>query len=140
MKRRYLSDIRIIALSTLIFCIQSCQWGKSKEDTIVGEWKAHWETSVDESLMELDETSLKMDGTIRFMEDGKVEIAAFGFDGCIFSSDTMSNVLSWQLDDTVLRFIDKQDDHGLPYTINKFSRNELKLTLLEDINLTLSRN
>ena len=140
MKRRYLSDIRILTLSTIIFFVQSCQWNKSKEETIVGEWNAHWETSIDESLTDLDETSLKMDGIIHFMEDGQVEIAAFGFDGCIFSSDTMSNVLNWQLDDTVLRFIDHGDDHGLPYTINKFSRNELKLTLLEDINLTLSRN
>ena len=32
------------------------------------------------------------------------------------------------------------DDNGLPYTIHIFSDQELQLTLLEDINLTLRRN
>ena len=74
------------------------------------------------------------------MDNGKVEISAFGYDGCIFSDDTLKNILNWKLDDTVLRFIDQGDDHGLPYTINKFTDTEMQLTLLEDINLTLSRN
>lgn len=132
-----------LALSTfcvLFLFVTGCSSKKSKNDTLIGEWNAHWETTADESLPGIDGDNLKMNGDIKFMNNGKVEISAYGFDGCIFSDDTLKNTLNWKLDDTVLRFIDNGDEHGLPYTINKFTNNELQLTLLEDIKLTLSRN
>ena len=140
MKQNIFFRYSIAILLLFLFIGFGCGLKKSKEEVILGEWKAHWETAADESLPGIDGESLKMNGKIRFMNDGKVEISAFGFDGCIFSDDTLNNILNWKLDDTVLRFIDKGDEHGLPYTINKFKSDELQLTLLEDINLTLSRN
>ena len=107
---------------------------------IVGEWKAHWETKFDEDMPELTPENLTMNGVINFKPDGKVDIAAFGYQGCIFSDDTIKNTLNWKIDDSILRFIDSADDHGLPYTITKFTDKELKLTLLEDISLSLQRN
>lgn len=132
--------LTVSVLSIIIFILGGCSQEKNKSETIVGEWNAYWETKPDESLPGLDGDNLKMNGIINFMDNGKVEISAFGYDGCIFSDDTLKNILNWKLDDTVLRFIDQGDDHGLPYTIHKFTDTEMQLTLLEDINLTLSRN
>lgn len=139
MKQFFLKQ-SIAILSVLIFTLNACGPEKSKEEIIVGEWNAHWETKPDESFPDMKDEHLKMDGIIKFANDGKVEISAYGFDGCIFSDDTLTNILNWKLDERVLRFIDNDDDHGLPYNIVKFNPKELQLTLLEDINLTLSRN
>ncbi|MCG8308305.1 MAG: hypothetical protein MI975_13010 [Cytophagales bacterium] len=140
MKQNIFFRLGLFIIPVVFFLGQGCKSQKSKEEVILGTWKAHWETKADENLPGIDGESLKMNGEIQFMKDGKVEISAFGFDGCIFSDDTLNNILNWKLDDTILRFIDKADDHGLPYSINEFSADRLHLTLLEDINLTLVRN
>ena len=120
--------------------LSGCENNHKQDQTIIGEWKAHWETKADESFSEISAENLHMEGTMTFNPDGKVEIAAYGYDGCIFSDDTLRNILNWKIDDSVIRFIDGGDENGLPYTINKFTNNEMHLTLLEDINLTLRRN
>jgi hypothetical protein len=139
MKDNFLSKV-ILFFVVVLVTIYGCNSNKSKQQEIVGEWKAYWKTSPDDQLSEINEENLKMNGVINFMEDGKVEISAFGYEGCIFSSDTLKNILSWKMDDSVLRFMDSGDEQGLPYTINKFTSNEVQLTLLQDITLTLQRN
>lgn len=139
MKRHNFLSIVISVLPILFFTLDACEFKKSKEEIIVGEWNAHWETLPDESLPGIDGNDLKMNGAINFRDNGIVEISAFGFQGCIFSDDTMNNTLNWELGDSVLRFIDEGDEHGLPYRISKFGKNEIRLVLLEDINLTLNR-
>ncbi len=131
---------KIAALTFVYLTLVACETEQKKDREIIGEWKAHWETKADESFSELSAENLSMNGIITFNPDGKVEISAFGYEGCIFSDDTLRNVLNWKIDDSVLRFIDHDDEHGLPYIINKFTANEMHLTLLEDINLTLRRN
>ena len=140
MKRDKFLRFSLPMISAIIFLIGGCNSKLNKEQEILGEWNACWETDFDESMPELTSSNLKMDGIINFMPDGKVEISAFGYKGCIFSDDTLKNVLNWKLEDSILRFIDSGDEHGLPYTISKFTTNELQLTLLEDISLTLSKN
>ena len=107
---------------------------------LVGEWTAHWETTLEDSLMEISEEGLRMNGRIVFKPDGTAEISAYGFKGCIFSDDTLVSDISWKLDDNVLRFMDKGDEQGLPYNIKQMTDKELQLTLLDDIRLTLTRN
>jgi len=140
MKRDSIFRIAIPVLTATLITLTGCSHSDNKEASIIGEWKANWETKADESFSEIATENLRMEGIIRFNPDGKVEISAYGYDGCIFSDDTLRHVLNWKLDDSVIRFIDEDDDHGLPYTINKFTRSEMHLTLLEDISLTLVRN
>ena len=140
MKRLNFFSVVFSILPLSLFLLQSCGFKQSKEEIIVGEWNAHWETVPDESLPGIAGENLKMNGAIHFQESGKVDISAYGFQGCIFSDDTMNNTLNWELADSILRFIDEGDEFGLPYKINKFEKNEIQLVLLEDINLTLSRN
>lgn len=139
MKDNFLSVV-IPFFAVVMVTFVGCNSNKTKQQQIVGEWKAYWETTPDDQVSGISEENLKMDGVINFMEDGKVEISAFGYEGCIFSSDTLKNILSWKMDDTVLRFMDSGDEQGLPYTINKFTSSEVQLTLLQDISLTLQRN
>ncbi len=124
----------------IVFFKIGCNSKKSKSEQIIGNWNAHWETKPEESLPEMKEENLNMNGQIKFEEDGKVTITAYGFEGCIFSSDTLVNTLNWKLEDSILRFIDSGDKQGLPYAIKEFSNQELHLLLLDDIKLTLSRN
>ena len=140
MKRNNFLRFSIPILSVFALVVGGCGTEKSREQEIVGEWSAHWETKFDESMPTLSEENLTMNGVINFKPDGKVDISAYGYEGCIFSDDTIKNTLNWKIDDSVFRFIDSGDDHGLPYTITKFSNKELELTLLEDISLTLQRN
>lgn len=140
MKQDTFFKITLPVLSMMYLSLTGCDSTPNKEHEIVGEWRAHWETKADESFSELKAENLQMEGIIKFNSDGKVEISAFGYEGCIFSDDTLRNTLNWKIDDSVIRFIDNGDEHGLPYTINKFTNNEMRLTLLEDINLTLRRN
>lgn len=140
MKHYYFLKLTLPLVSLLVLMIYGCEVKNSKEKEIIGEWHAYWETKADESISTENGANLKMDGRINFMQNGMVEIVAYGYEGCIFSDDTLTNTLNWKIDDEVLRFIDNGDDNGLPYAINKFSNQELQLTLLEDINLTLRRN
>ena len=140
MKQNRFFSLSISVVFGLLVFVNCCGPKKDREELIIGDWNAYWETKPDESLPGLAGENLKMNGIVKFMDDGKAEIYAYGFEGCIFSDDTLKSIINWKLDDTVLRFIDKGDEHGLPYTIAKFSNHELQLTLLEDINLTLSRN
>jgi len=140
MKRDTFFKAAIPALTVALLSLSGCDNNQQNEDNIIGEWEAHWETKADESFSELKAENLHMNGVIRFNSDGKVEISAYGYDGCIFSDDTLINILNWKMDDSVLRFIDQGDDSGLPYTIKKLTSDEMHLTLLEDINLTLRRN
>lgn len=142
MKMKQVNFLRTFTVSSFLIALlmTSCSGNKGKEATIIGEWQALWQTSVDENMKGMTDQNLQMNGLITFMEDGKVEISAYGYDGCIFYEDTLMNTLTWKINESELRFIDQGDDQGLPYTINKFSADELHLTLLEDINLTLSRN
>ena len=139
MKKKHFLWLSLPMISILAIATAACDAKKTREQEIIGEWKAHWETSLEEGMPALSEDNLKMNGLIIFRPDGKVDISAFGYEGCIFSDDTLTNTLHWKLDDTVLRFIDSGGDQGLPYTIMKFTNEELQLTLLEDINLTLQR-
>jgi hypothetical protein len=111
---------------------------KDGELELNGQWQALWETSV-EGLENIDKNNLRMDGQVHFYENGQVEIEAFGHKGCVFSSDTLKNVLSWKLEGEILRFMDHGDDSGLPYTIKSAQENKLELVLMDDIFLTLER-
>ena len=135
------SNFYSISLVTMIMVsMVACDSHTSKESQLIGEWRAHWETSAQGHLPKIHSNNLSMNGLVKFMDNGQVEVSAYGYKGCIFSDDTLKEMLHWKLDDSVLRFIDSGNENGLPYEIRKFSNTEMQLTLLEDINLTLLRN
>ncbi|MCK5208501.1 MAG: hypothetical protein KAQ79_10785, partial [Cyclobacteriaceae bacterium] len=100
MKQDNFLKLSLPLIYIVLFLINGCDSNKSKEQEIIGEWKAHWETKADKTMPELNGDNLKMTGLVNFMDNGKVEICAFGYEGCIFSNDTLKNTLNWKLDDT----------------------------------------
>lgn len=132
-----------VILSFLIACGSSKKEEKNKtaaipkEEIILGSWNAQWTKANPEEGFTGNQ--LKMDGKMVFNEDG-VKITVYGFDGCIFFADTVVSNLKWKIEDSVIRFIDLSDDQGLPYNIESITNQEVKLSLMEDIYITLKRN
>ncbi len=111
-----------------------------QQNKLVGSWKAHWETDFDNSQHSFNINNLTMDGTIRFYENGNVDISAFGYQGCIFTNDTLHSSLKWVINNDILHMNNGEDTYAIAYTITDFSADRLQLTLLDDIKLTLIRN
>jgi hypothetical protein len=111
-----------------------------QQNHLVGSWKAHWETDFDNSRRSFNTNDLKMDGTMCFYENGDVDISAFGYQGCIFTNDTLHNTLRWIINNDIVHMIDGDDAYEMVYNITDFSADRLQLTLLDDIKLTLIRN
>jgi len=127
----------MLLLFTVALCFQ-CSHETSREAIIVGKWKACWKTSGN-ALSNLSPEDLMMEGRMEFDNKRLVVIQAYGHEGCIFSSDTLTHQLNWKLDGNTLRFIDNKEDHGLPYTIQTIKEKTIELKLLEDIYLTLEK-
>ena len=140
MKKRNLIFYAIPIIVLTGISTTGCDQSREKEQSLIGDWSAHWETQMDSSFSGIEGKNLHMNGKINFHPNGTVEIAAYGYNGCIFSDDTLVNTLKWQISESELRFIDEGDSQGLPYVINNFTQDQLELTLLEDIHLTLLRN
>jgi len=137
-----LSNLLLLILAVLL--ISGCgskQEGSEGQsanisESILGTWQAKWNKTQDEKGFSKDQ--LKMNGKMEFDED-HVHITVYGFDGCIFFSDTVTSKLKWKIEDSVIRFIDLSDDQGLPYNIEQFSDDKMKLSLMEDIEITLAK-
>jgi hypothetical protein len=133
--------LRIAAGLTALFMVFlfGCD-ANNQNRKIAGEWNAHWEMLADESVSGFDPKNLTMNGTMKFQKKGKVEIAAYGYEGCVFFADTTINTLSWEIGNDTISFIDGNNTPGLSYAIKQFNNEKVVLTMLEDITLTLSRD
>jgi len=119
----------------LLSAVFSCGEETQKEKILIGSWQAKWTIRATSN----DSSTQPMDGKFIFYKNGEVMIEAYGFDGCPFACDTLSNTLHWKLEENVLHIIDKNDESGIPYHIDKFSEKQIQLVLLDDIYLTLNR-
>ncbi|MEQ9426348.1 MAG: hypothetical protein RJQ09_18125 [Cyclobacteriaceae bacterium] len=127
--------ISIIALSI----VSSCSTSTEPTETILGKWQAEWETDPASFPEVTDMKSFKMNGEITFYPDS-VEINAFGFEGCIFSADTLRHALKWEIEnDSLLNLINEDDIQGMSYTIKEVSGESIRLQLMDDIFLTLKK-
>jgi hypothetical protein len=125
----------ILVFLAAFACTQSNKEGESAWD---GKWNATWET--DPASFEGIEgiTDFTMPG--EFIFDGtKVNIRAFGFDGCVFSKDTLDHVLSWKVSGDSLILINDEDTPGMVYSIKESTDKKIKLQLMDDIFLTLEK-
>jgi len=137
----------LIALATIIVVVSGCTSKKSqKEDVkstqaqdIIGKWQAQWVTDPG-SYPDVDPSvNFTMDGKFEFDAKGKVTISAFGYKGCIFSSDTLVHSLNWELKNDTLQLINENDIHGMTYSVLNLSTETMKLQLMDDIFLNLNK-
>ncbi|MEM7548076.1 MAG: hypothetical protein AAF363_00270 [Bacteroidota bacterium] len=131
-----------IILIGFITTLNSCS-GPQKEEAdrkIIGKWKALWTTDPSGYPENLSETKkFTMNGEIEFNEDGKITINAYGYEDCIFSSDTMNHTLNWKIQGDTMNFFSGEDPYGIPYQIQKLESNNVELLLMEDIKLSLTK-
>ena len=143
MKFRVFTIYHLIILITLL---SSCGGKEQKSiseplspsHTIIGEWQATWEMKGDD-VKEMDISLRTMKGKIIFLDSANVEITTYGFDGNLIMTDTTQNILTWRIEDKILRFIDKNDVQGIPYVIEEMNDKEIRLSIMGDIYLTLKK-
>jgi len=103
-----------------------------------GEWVATWVT--DPASFEGIEgiTDYTMPGKVTF-DSTQVNIKAFGFEGCVFSKDTLDHTLAWKVRNDSLILINDEDTPGMVYTIKEKTESKISLQLMEDIFLELEK-
>ena len=139
--RNHQKFFTISAFMSLAFMLLSCASTKNREELIVGEWNAEWETLPgSQGTSSENSLSYNMTGKVIFRPDGSVDVVGYGYPGCVFSSDTLKNQLRWTLEAGSLNMQNTKDHFDLRYSINELKEGELRLTLMEDITLRLKRN
>lgn len=118
----------------------SCSQTKESSDrpNWDGEWAATWETDP-ASFEGIDGiTDYTMPGKFIFNGE-RVNIKAFGFEGCVFSKETLDHELNWKVSNDSLILINDEDAPGMVYLIKESNEQVIKLQLMEDISLTLNK-
>lgn len=140
MKKFQLTTFVFIAVFALYSCNSSKENTVQISDALVGDWKVQWVTYPDNNGVINDSINYTMNGEINIKENGKITINAFGYKNCIFGTDTLIHTLNWEVpSDTVLNLTNDGDKYGIPYTIKDISDNKVKLQLVEDVYLFLTK-
>lgn len=117
----------------------ACSSGNSEQPAgWDGAWKATWETDP-ASFEGIDGiTDFTMNGQFTFEED-RLNIKAYGFEGCVFSQDTLDHSLSWAVSNDSLITRNDEETPGMVFLIKEKLDRKVRLQLMEDIFLTLEK-
>ena len=137
--------MKLIKFYPILFvALMACTSNNSEDESNrpnewFGEWKAEWETPPESpSYAGIEDMEFYMDGMFVFTEDS-LTVQNNGYPGCIFAVDTLKHTQLWSIsNDTLLTFNDPQTP-GMTYKITRLSDNSIKLQLMEDIFVTLTR-
>ncbi|MBV6645745.1 MAG: hypothetical protein KI790_09865 [Cyclobacteriaceae bacterium] len=132
--------MKLSFFTVLVLLLAACTTKSSKESPsqIEGLWNAQWQT-LPESFPDVSgDVDYTMQGKISFTGE-EVSITAYGYPGCIFSSDTLEHKLGWNITNDSLHLINDESVHGMSYQINSIADSRIELQLMEDIFLTLTR-
>lgn len=102
-----------------------------------GSWKAEWETPP-ESYPEVQDMEFYMTGIFDFTADSLTKTVN-GYPGCIFAIDTLSHTQSWYISGDTLFLLNASESAGMTYRIASKSDERIRLQLMEDIFVTLSK-
>lgn len=108
-------------------------------DYLYGEWTAQWITDPESYPDSLTVDSYSMDGKWVFNEDRTMSIAAYGFKGCIFGEDTIVNSQNWTVSNDTIMMLNDQKIASLTCTIVNKTDKAIRLQLLPDIYVNLTR-
>lgn len=99
-----------------------------------GQWEAVWK--IHSATKPTGQDSV-MRGHMNFKSNGQVEVVAYGYPGCLFSTDTIQNDLQWKVERDSLIFYNLQDNFSMIYIVQEDSSGEVQLKLMDDILITL---
>jgi hypothetical protein len=106
----------------------------AQSSQLEGKWDAVWRIQ-DVSMSKAQNNSMR--GQMNFKSNGRVEVVAYGYPGCLFSHDTIKNELQWKAYHDSLIFYSPQDNFSLTYIVQQGPSGEVLLRLMEDIVITL---
>jgi hypothetical protein len=130
----------IIISGVLVLIFNQCApEGGSESDYFTGTWEAEWYLLDEHVLETFSKSEITMKGQVVFHRSQSVEITAYGFEGCVFASDTASNKLQFEFQDSLLNLINKEKEVVFSYRVKEKLPEKLTLLLMDDIRLTLSR-
>lgn len=123
----------LLASSFLLSCTND------DKNNLEGQWNVQWVTDP-ASYPDVDASmNFTMNGKFTFTKSGKLTIDAYGYEGCIFSNDTLSHSLNWKVKNDTLSTFNNKDQHGITYKITEQSPDKIKLQMVEDIFLHLTK-
>ena len=130
----------IFISGVLILLFYQCTSEKdSTRSYFEGAWNAEW-FLLDKDIQSMFSASeITMCGQVIFDENETVEITAYGFDGCVFASDTAKNTLNYEFQDSLLNLINSEKEVVFAYQVKEKLQDKLTLLLMDDIQLTLRR-
>jgi len=130
----------IIISGVLVLTFNQCAPEKeSEENYFTGTWEAQWYLIGKDMHGMFSESDITMNGQVVIDRDQTVEIIAYGFEGCVFASDTAMNTLHFEFQDSILNLINKEKEVVFSYRVKEKLPDKLILLLMDDIQLTLSR-
>jgi hypothetical protein len=109
----------------------------STADDWQGNWQAKWEMSRN-AYPEMQNLQFEMDGVFAFKGD-EVTVSTYGFEGCIFQTDTSSHTQNWEVKGDSLRLYSAENSTGIYYKILEKKPEYIRLQLLDDIFITLGK-
>jgi hypothetical protein len=132
----------ILRVFILLGFLQFIRCSSEKDSTysaLDGVWKAQW-VLVDKNMQQIfSDAEITMDGEVIFSDNQMVEITAYGFDGCAFASDTATNQLIYDFQDSVLLLLNGEDQVVFSYRVQEKLPDQFTFLLMDDILLTLRR-
>ncbi|WP_420580405.1 hypothetical protein [Reichenbachiella sp.] len=140
MNKIRLSLVLIFALFTIYSCDSTKEKTTEISESLVGDWQVQWITYPDKNAPTNDSINYTMNGEMNIKANGKITINAFGYKNCIFGADTLIHTLNWEVpSDTILNLTNDGDKYGIPYTILEMANNKVKLQLVDDVYLFLTK-
>ena len=124
--------------SVVIFIFALTNKNMFNSNIFHGNWKAVWSISKKNLDSIPSPKTNTMLGHVSFEENGKVYLEGFGNSDCIFSSDTISYNTSWTIQNNKL-IVGHNQLNQFEYKINSLAKDEIQLTLLDDISLVLRK-
>ena len=103
----------------------------------LGTWQAKWNTTP-EAFPDVRDSELTMEGVFDFTADS-LSVTLYGYPGCLFSHDTLSNRSKWTLTGGKLSLINEDNTPSISYEIKSQDSARVELVFLEDIFVTLTR-
>ncbi len=133
-----MKKISFILIAALTACTSSSDEKEvNRPSELIGAWNAEWETPP-ESYPEVEDMEFYMTGRFTFTQDSLTK-TVHGYPGCIFAIDTLSHAQTWHVSGDTLYLMNGPDSPGMTYLIASKSKERIKLQLMEDIFVTLSK-
>ena len=133
-----MNKISVIFLFAVLFFTGCSGEDEQIMDPILGSWDARWELINPDLNQVYRQDQRIMNGQV-FFDLNQARICAYGFEGCAFKTDTAENILYFRKENGLLNLINAGEHVIFSYRIAEENNNQLKLLLMDDISLTLTR-